>query len=222
MTEEEKKTADTGQQEEAKKPETSAEGTKEQKEEKASADTKPETEKKADGKEEAAAADASAKDDKKTAFFNKKNDKKEKELQDKIDALNDQLRRQMAEFDNYRKRTDREKEQMFSTGEAYVIENILPVVHNFERGFDTVQDDDKDDALVKGMQKIYSQLQKELTDLGVKPIDCVGKPFDPSFHNAVQQVEDDTKESGTVAVELQKGYMYHDKVIRHSMVAVVS
>ncbi len=195
---------------------------KEQKEEKASADTKPETEKKADGKEEAAAADASAKDDKKTAFFNKKNDKKEKELQDKIDALNDQLRRQMAEFDNYRKRTDREKEQMFSNGEANVIEKILPVVDNFERGFDTVQDEDKDDAFVKGMQKIYSQLQKELTDLGVKPIDCVGKPFDPSFHNAVQQVEDDTKESGTVAVELQKGYMYHDKVIRHSMVAVVS
>ena len=208
MTEEEKKTADTGQQEEAKKPETSAEGTKEQKEEKASADTKPETEKKADGKEEA-------------SFF-KKNDKKEKELQDKIDALNDQLRRQMAEFDNYRKRTDREKEQMFSNGEANVIEKILPVVDNFERGFDTVQDEDKDDAFVKGMQKIYSQLQKELTDLGVKPIDCVGKPFDPSFHNAVQQVEDDTKESGTVAVELQKGYMYHDKVIRHSMVAVVS
>ncbi|HCW23141.1 MAG TPA: nucleotide exchange factor GrpE [Lachnospiraceae bacterium] len=221
MTEEEKKTADTGQQEEAKKPETSAEGTKEQKEEKASADTKPETEKKADGKEEAAAADASAKDDKKASFF-KKNDKKEKELQDKIDALNDQLRRQMAEFDNYRKRTDREKEQMFSNGEANVIEKILPVVDNFERGFDTVQDEDKDDAFVKGMQKIYSQLQKELTDLGVKPIDCVGKPFDPSFHNAVQQVEDDTKESGTVAVELQKGYMYHDKVIRHSMVAVVS
>ncbi|MEE8814925.1 MAG: nucleotide exchange factor GrpE [Lachnospiraceae bacterium] len=221
MTEEEKKTADTGQQEEAKKPETSAEGTKEQKEEKASADTKPETEKKADGKEEAAAADASAKDDKKASFF-KKNDKKEKELQDKIDALNDQLRRQMAEFDNYRKRTDREKEQMFSNGEANVIEKILPVVDNFERGFDTVQDEDKDDAFVKGMEKIYSQLQKELTDLGVKPIDCVGKPFDPSFHNAVQQVEDDTKESGTVAVELQKGYMYHDKVIRHSMVAVVS
>ena len=221
MTEEEKKTADTGQQEEAKKPETSAEGTKEQKEEKASADTKPEIEKKADGKEEAAAADASAKDDKKASFF-KKNDKKEKELQDKIDALNDQLRRQMAEFDNYRKRTDREKEQMFSNGEANVIEKILPVVDNFERGFDTVQDEDKDDAFVKGMEKIYSQLQKELTDLGVKPIDCVGKPFDPSFHNAVQQVEDDTKESGTVAVELQKGYMYHDKVIRHSMVAVVS
>lgn len=194
MTEEEKKTADTGQQEEAKKPETSAEGTKEQKEEKASADTKPETEKKADGKEEAAAADASAKDDKKASFF-KKNDKKEKELQDKIDALNDQLRRQMAEFDNYRKRTDREKEQMFSNGEANVIEKILPVVDNFERGFDTVQDEDKDDAFVKGMEKIYSQLQKELTDLGVKPIDCVGKPFDPSFHNAVQQVEDDTKES---------------------------
>lgn len=221
MTEEEKKTADTGQQEDTKKPETSAEGTKEQKEEKASADTKPETEKKADGKEEAAAADASAKDDKKASFF-KKNDKKEKELQDKIDALNDQLRRQMAEFDNYRKRTDREKEQMFSNGEANVIEKILPVVDNFERGFDTVQDEDKDDAFVKGMEKIYSQLQKELTDLGVKPIDCVGKPFDPSFHNAVQQVEDDTKESGTVAVELQKGYMYHDKVIRHSMVAVVS
>ena len=142
-------------------------------------------------------------------------------MQEKIDSLEDRVRRQMAEFDNYRKRTDKEKEQMFSMGERSVIEKILPIVDNFERGFDTVDESDKDDAFVIGMQKIYTQLAKQLEALGVKPIEAVGKEFDPNMHNAVMQVESQEYESGIVAQELLKGYMYHDQVLRHSMVAVV-
>lgn len=142
-------------------------------------------------------------------------------MQEKIDSLEDRVRRQMAEFDNYRKRTDKEKEQMFSMGERSVIEKILPIVDNFERGFDSVDESDKDDAFVIGMQKIYTQLTKQLEALGVKPIEAVGKEFDPNMHNAVMQVESQEYESGIVAQELLKGYMYHDQVLRHSMVAVV-
>ena len=142
-------------------------------------------------------------------------------MQEKIDTLEDRVRRQMAEFDNYRKRTDKEKEQMFSMGERSVIEKILPIVDNFERGFDSVDESDKDDAFVIGMQKIYTQLTKQLEALGVKPIEAVGKEFDPNMHNAVMQVESQEYESGIVAQELLKGYMYHDQVLRHSMVAVV-
>lgn len=142
-------------------------------------------------------------------------------MQEKIDSLEDRVRRQMAEFDNYRKRTDKEKEQMFSMGERSVIEKILPIVDNFERGFDTIEESDKDDAFVIGMQKIYTQLTKQLEALGVKPIEAVGKEFDPNMHNAVMQVESQEYESGIVAQELLKGYMYHDQVLRHSMVAVV-
>ena len=142
-------------------------------------------------------------------------------MQEKIDSLEDRVRRQMAEFDNYRKRTDKEKEQMFSMGERSVIEKILPIVDNFERGFDTIEESDKDDAFVIGMQKIYTQLTKQLEALGVKPIEAVGKEFDPDLHNAVMQVESQEYESGIVAQELLKGYMYHDQVLRHSMVAVV-
>ena len=110
---------------------------------------------------------------------------------------------------------------MFSMGERSVIEKILPIVDNFERGFDTVDESDKDDAFVIGMQKIYTQLTKQLEALGVKPIEAVGKEFDPNMHNAVMQVESQEYESGIVAQELLKGYMYHDQVLRHSMVAVV-
>lgn len=161
--------------------------------------------------------------DKKSGFFsrNKKPDKEKAAMKEKIDGLEDRVRRQMAEFDNYRKRTEKEKEESFSMGERNVIEKMLPIVDNFERGFDTVEEADKDDAFVTGMQKIYTQLMKQLTDLGVKPIEAVGKPFDPEYHNAVMQVDSDQYESGTVAQELQKGYLYHDQVIRHSMVAVV-
>lgn len=180
------------------------------------------TEAASEEKTEDASAEAEAEPQDKKGFFsrNKKADKEKAGMQEKIDSLEDRVRRQMAEFDNYRKRTDKEKEQMFSMGERSVIEKILPIVDNFERGFDTVEEADQNDAFVTGMQKIYSQLIKQLEALGVKPIEAVGKEFDPNLHNAVMQVESKDYESGIVAQELQKGYMYHDQVLRHSMVAV--
>lgn len=154
-------------------------------------------------------------------FFKKKPDKEKQALKDQVQSLQDKVVRQMAEFDNYRKRTDKEKEQMFSMGEKSVIEKILPIVDNFERGFATVTEEEKKDAFYQGMEKVYQQLTKQLEDLGVKAIECEGKEFDPKFHNAVMQVESEEQESGTVAKELQKGYLYHDQVLRHSMVSVV-
>ena len=147
---------------------------------------------------------------------------KEKALRDKITALEDKVKRQMAEFDNFRKRTTKEKEQMFSMGEKSVIEKMLPVVDNFERGLAAVPEAEKGGAIASGMEMVYKQMMKQLEDLGVKPIEAVGKEFDPNFHNAVMQVESDEYESGVVAQEFQKGYTYHDTVIRHSMVGVVS
>lgn len=147
---------------------------------------------------------------------------KEKALSEKVAALEDKVKRQMAEFDNFRKRTSKEKEQMFSMGEKSVIEKMLPVVDNFERGLAAVPENEKDSAIVSGMEMVYKQLMKQLEDLGVKPIEAVGKEFDPNFHNAVMQVESDEFETGVVAQEFQKGYTYHDMVIRHSMVGVVS
>ena len=127
----------------------------------------------------------------------------------------------MAEFDNFRKRTEREKSQMYEIGAKSVIEKILPVVDNFERGLAAVPEEAKEDGFIQGMDKIYKQLMTELESIGVKPIEAVGHEFDPDFHNAVMQVESDEYESGIVAQELQKGYMYRDSVVRHSMVAVV-
>ena len=146
---------------------------------------------------------------------------KEKALQDKIAALEDKVKRQMAEFDNFRKRTTKEKENMFSMGEKNVIEKMLPVVDNFERGLASVPEAEKGSAIVSGMEMVYKQLIKQLEDLGVKPIEAVGKEFDPNYHNAVMQVASEEYESGVVAQEYQKGYTYHDTVIRHSMVGVV-
>ena len=148
--------------------------------------------------------------------------KKEKKdpLKEKIDELNDKVMRQMAEFENFRKRTDKEKAQMFEQGQANVLEKLLPVVDNFERGLAAVPEADKDGAFADGMNKIYKQLMKQLEDLGVTPIEAVGKEFDPNLHNAVMQVESEEFESGMVAQELQKGYMFHETVLRHSMVGV--
>lgn len=143
-------------------------------------------------------------------------------LKAKIDELNDKCLRQMAEFENFRKRTDKEKEAMFETGAKSVIEKILPVIDNFERGFDALTDEDKDSKFAEGMKMIYKQLMDELDKIQVKPIEAVGKEFDPNLHNAVMQTESDEFESGIVAQELQKGYTYRDQVVRHSMVAVVS
>ena len=148
--------------------------------------------------------------------------KKEKKdpLKEKLDELNDRLIRQVAEFDNFRKRTDREKAQMFEQGQGSVLEKLLPIVDNFERGLAAVPEDEKDGAFADGMNKIYKQLTKQLEDLGVTPIEAVGKEFDPNLHNAVMQVESEEYESGIVAQELQKGYKFHDTVLRHSMVGV--
>lgn len=167
--------------------------------------------------EEADDADPADKDEKKGLFKKKKKDKKDEQ----IEELNDRLKRQMAEFENFRKRTEKEKTQMFDMGAKTIIEKILPVVDNFERGLAAVSEDQKDDPFITGMDKIYKQMMTELDAVGVKPIDCIGQEFDPDFHNAVMQVENDELESGTVAQELQKGYMYKDTVVRHSMVSVV-
>ena len=148
-----------------------------------------------------------------------KEDKKVKALQEKVDELTDKTMRQLAEFENFRNRTEKEKEAMFETGAKSVIEKILPVVDNFERGLASAPEGD---PFAEGMQMIYKQLLTELDNLGVKPIEAVGQEFDPNLHNAVMQVESDEFESGIVAAELQKGYTYRDSVVRHSMVSVVS
>ena len=158
-------------------------------------------------------------EEKKKGIFKKKDKKDKKDEQ--IEDLTDRLKRQMAEFENFRKRTEKEKAQMFEVGAKSIIEKILPVIDNFERGLATVPEDEKDAPFVDGMNKVYRQLLTELENLGVKPIEAVGKEFDPNFHNAVMQVENDELEPGTVAQELLKGYMYRDTVVRHSMVAVV-
>lgn len=159
--------------------------------------------------------------DKKKAKADKKNDAKCEAMQVKIDELEDRVKRQMAEFENFRKRTDKEKTMMFETGAKSVIEKILPIVDNFERGLATIPEDDENSPFANGMKMIYKQMMDELDKLGVKPIEAVGQEFDPNFHNAVMQVESEEYESGVVAQELLKGYMYHESVVRHSMVAVV-
>lgn len=151
-----------------------------------------------------------------------KADKKQDAFKEKIDELEDKVKRQMAEFDNFRKRTEKEKSQMFETGAKSVIEKILPVVDNFERGLASIPEEEKGTGFADGMNMIYKQLMTELENLGVKPIEAVGQEFNPEFHNAVMQVESDEYESGVVAQELQKGYTYRDSVVRHSMVAVTT
>lgn len=163
-------------------------------------------------------SDGDSKENKKK-HSGKKNKKDPRD--DKIAELEDRVKRQMAEFENFRKRTDKEKSQMYDMGAKNVIEKILPVMDNFERGLESVPEG-ADKAFVDGMQMIYKQLSSELEKLGVQPIDAVGQPFDPNIHNAVMQVESEEYESGTVATQLQKGYTYHDTLVRPSMVGVVS
>ena len=153
--------------------------------------------------------------------FFKKNKKKDKK-DEKIEELTDQVKRQMAEFDNFRKRTEKEKSQMYEIGAKSIIEKVLPVVDNFERGLAAVPEDKQEDPFVDGMNKIYKQIMTMLEEVGVQPIEAVGREFDPNLHNAVMQTESDEYESGVVAQEMQKGYMYRDSVVRHSMVSVVS
>lgn len=162
------------------------------------------------------------KEEKKDKKKKDKSDKKQEALKERIEELEDRVKRQMAEFDNFRKRTEKEKTAMFETGAKSVIEKILPVVDNFERGLASVPEEEKGGAFAQGMEMIYKQLMTELENMDVKPIPAVGEEFNPDFHNAVMQVESEEYESGVIAQELQKGYTYRDSVVRHSMVAVVS
>ena len=156
----------------------------------------------------------------KKKFFAKKEKKDKKD--EKIEELTDRLTRQMAEFDNFRKRTEREKSQMYEIGAKDIIEKILPVIDNFERGLAAVPEESKEDPFVEGMEKIYKQIMTTLEGVGVKPIEAVGQEFNPDFHNAVIQVEDEEAGENIITEEFQKGYMYHDSVVRHSMVKVAN
>ena len=166
-------------------------------------------------------ADETAKDTEKKSgkkLFGKKKDKKD----EKIEELTDKLTRQMAEFDNFRKRTEKEKSQMYEVGAKDIIEKILPVVDNFERGLDAVPEEEKEDPFIQGMEKVYKQFMTVLESVEVKPIEALGNQFDPNFHNAVMHVEDENFGENEVAEEFQKGYMYRDSVVRHSMVKVAN
>ena len=152
----------------------------------------------------------------------KKSKKKKDERDEKIEELSDKLLRQMAEFDNFRKRTEKEKSAMYEIGAKDIIEKLLPVVDNFERGFSTVAEEDKEDAFVTGMEMVYKQLMTMLETVGVKPIEAVGQEFNPDLHNAVMHVEDETVGDNIIVEEFQKGYTYRDSVVRYSMVKVAN
>ena len=156
--------------------------------------------------------------EKKGFFGKKKKDKKD----EKIEELTDMVKRQMAEFDNFRKRTEKEKASMYEIGARDIVEKILPIVDSFERGLAAVPEDEKDSPFADGMEKIYRQLMTAFEQMGVKAIEAVGQEFDPDFHNAVMHVEDEEAGENIVVEEFQKGYTYKDHVIRHSMVKVAN
>lgn len=193
--------------EEVKAEETKKETSEEIKEE--TVDSKEETAE--DAAKETSEKEESEKPKKK---FGKKKDKRDEQ----IEELTDKVKRQLAEFENFRTRSEKEKAQMFDMGAKTIVEKILPVVDNFERGLAGVEEGD---AFGEGMKMVYKQMMTALEEAGVTPIEAVGQEFNPEFHNAVMQVESEEYESGVVAQELQKGYMYRDTVVRHSMVAVV-
>ena len=173
--------------------------------------------------EETAGADGESDSDDSKAQDDKKEENAKKDpKQERINELEDKVKRQLAEFDNFRKRSEKEKETMFESGARSVIEKLLPIIDNFERGLASVKEEEKDSPHVEGMNMIYKQLMTELEKIDVKPIEAVGCEFNPDFHNAIMQVESDEYESGVIAQELLKGYTYRDTVVRHSMVAVVS
>ena len=179
---------------------------------------------KSDLKELHKVAKKSVKKNKKSRIKNEAKEAKDTKKDPKdaqIEELQDRLKRQMAEFDNFRKRTEKEKAAMYEIGAKDIIEKILPVVDNFERGLASIPEEEKGTPFAEGMEMIYKQLIGELEKMDVRPIPAVGEEFDPNLHNAVMQVESDEYESGVIAQELQKGYTYRDSVVRHSMVGVV-
>lgn len=161
-------------------------------------------------------------EDKKSGRFFKKKDKKKDSKDLKIEELEDRLKRNLAEFDNYRKRTDKEKSQMFEIGSRGIIERVLPVIDNFERGLGTLTEEEKNSGFAQGIEKIYKQLMDTLTEAGLKPIEATGKEFDPNYHNAVMHSEDSEMGENIVAEEFLKGYIFKETVVRHSMVRVVN
>lgn len=186
----------------------------------------PQQEEPAETAQEETSGEPSAGDGEKAAKSDRKEkrkkDKKQDPLKEKVEELEDRVKRQMAEFDNFRKRTDKEKSQMYEIGAKDVIEKILPVVDNFERGLNTAKDSPQDDPFIQGMEMVYKQLMTALEGIGVKPIEAVGKEFDPEFHNAVMHVDDAELGENVVVEELQKGYLYRDSVVRYSMVKVAN
>ena len=154
----------------------------------------------------------------KTSFFGKKKKEKDK-FEQQIEDLTDRLKRSMAEFDNYRKRTEKEKSSMYIIGAKDIVEKMLPIVDNFERGLAQAPEDD---PFAEGMKMIYKQMMTAFDEMGVKPIEAVGKDFDPNLHNAVMHVEDESVGENIVVEEFQKGYTYKDFVVRHSMVKVAN
>ena len=172
--------------------------------------------------EEAALGESDETEDtqEKKKLFGRKPKKDPKD--EKIAELTDRVTRQMAEFDNFRKRTEKEKAAMYEIGAKSIIEKLLPVVDNFERGFLTVAEEDKEDSFVKGMEMVYKQIMTTFETVGVKPIEAVGKEFNPDLHNAVMHVDDETVGENIVVEEFQKGYTYHDSVVRYSMVKVAN
>ena len=176
------------------------------------------TEESCEAEENSEEAETEEKSEEKKGFFKKKKDKKD----EKIEELTDRVKRQMAEFENFRKRTEKEKAGMYAVGAKDVIEKILPVIDNFERGLKSIPEDQKGGPVASGMEMIYKQLITVLSDLGVTPIEAVGQEFDPNLHNAVMHAEDEGLGENIVAEEFQKGYMYRESVVRHSMVKVVN
>ena len=176
------------------------------------------TEESCEAEENSEEAETEEKSEEKKGFFKKKKDKKDEQ----IEELNDKLKRQMAEFDNFRKRTEKEKASMYEIGAREIIEKILPVVDNFERGLAAVPEEEKDSPFADGMTKIYKQMMTVFEEMGVKAIDAVGEEFNPDYHNAVMHVEDEEAGENVVVEEFQKGYLYKDHVVRHSMVKVAN
>lgn len=176
------------------------------------------TEESCEAEENSEEAETEEKSEEKKGFFKKKKDKKD----EKIEELTDRVKRQMAEFDNFRKRTEKEKASMYEIGAREIIEKILPVVDNFERGLAAVPEEEKDSPFADGMIKIYKQMMTVFEEMGVKAIDAVGEEFNPDYHNAVMHVEDEEAGENVVVEEFQKGYLYKDHVVRHSMVKVAN
>ena len=167
-------------------------------------------------------ADGASDADEKVSDSGKCTGKKKDQKDAVIEELQDKVKRQMAEFDNFRKRTDKEKSTMYEMGASDIIKKLLPIVDNFERGFKSITDEEKENPFVKGMDMVYKQIMKMFEDIDVKPIEAVGVEFNPDVHNAVMHIDDDSVGESIIVEEFEKGYMYKDTVIRHSMVKVAN